>query len=351
MVQPQYSPQEALERVKLMMKYDTSKTLNENREIITEQASTPGGIPQKAVDKIIEFSNQNKKNKRLFNTSKLTFEQSQEIDKEFGTGTYNKFLNNGGEDILNNVENPQEQNKTLPEIPLPNGVSQEAIDKIIAISKKNKESFRGSYLFPPQQQAIDAEFGTGTYIKFFENGGEEVLKGEKIFKKQTKPEESEPSQSPYSKFPCVKKHRKAVKGKDVDGNDIYTINGVVYYGNGRKRLSNGTMANYTCNDPEFKGKSKPVAIPDELIDAEGVMKFQDWLDTNAAGWATGYKDGIIKKGENGGGYGKFGPRTQKAWNNPTYKDGYLKSLQTPTESTPIEDTDSVEIEDKDPNKL
>ena len=37
MVQPQYSPQEALERVKLMMKYDTSKTLNENKEIIFEQ--------------------------------------------------------------------------------------------------------------------------------------------------------------------------------------------------------------------------------------------------------------------------------------------------------------------------
>lgn len=37
MVQPQYSPQEALERVKLMMKYDSSKTLNENREIIFEQ--------------------------------------------------------------------------------------------------------------------------------------------------------------------------------------------------------------------------------------------------------------------------------------------------------------------------
>jgi hypothetical protein len=30
MVQPKYSPEEALERVKLMMKYDTSKTLNEN---------------------------------------------------------------------------------------------------------------------------------------------------------------------------------------------------------------------------------------------------------------------------------------------------------------------------------
>jgi hypothetical protein len=32
MVHPKYSPEEALERVKLMMKYDTSKTLNENKE-------------------------------------------------------------------------------------------------------------------------------------------------------------------------------------------------------------------------------------------------------------------------------------------------------------------------------
>lgn len=37
MIQPQYSPQEALERIKLMMKYDTSKTLNENKEVISEQ--------------------------------------------------------------------------------------------------------------------------------------------------------------------------------------------------------------------------------------------------------------------------------------------------------------------------
>jgi hypothetical protein len=41
MVQPKYSPQEALERVKLMMKYDTSKTLNENKEIIKEQYVAP----------------------------------------------------------------------------------------------------------------------------------------------------------------------------------------------------------------------------------------------------------------------------------------------------------------------
>lgn len=41
MVQPKYSPEEALQRVKLMMKYDTSKTLNENKETISEQYVAP----------------------------------------------------------------------------------------------------------------------------------------------------------------------------------------------------------------------------------------------------------------------------------------------------------------------
>jgi len=37
MVQPKYSPEEALQRAKLMMGYDTRKTLKENRETIEEQ--------------------------------------------------------------------------------------------------------------------------------------------------------------------------------------------------------------------------------------------------------------------------------------------------------------------------
>ena len=36
MVQPKYSPEEALQRIKLMMEYDTSKTLNENVETIKQ---------------------------------------------------------------------------------------------------------------------------------------------------------------------------------------------------------------------------------------------------------------------------------------------------------------------------
>jgi len=37
MIHPKYNPQEALERIKLNMKYDTSKTLNENKQQIEEQ--------------------------------------------------------------------------------------------------------------------------------------------------------------------------------------------------------------------------------------------------------------------------------------------------------------------------
>jgi hypothetical protein len=60
-----------------------------------------------------------------------------------------------------------------------------------------------------------------------------------------------------------------------------------------------------------------------LKNVDEIKKFQDWLDINHIGWATGYKDGILNKGQYRGGYGKFGPRTSKAWNN--YKDEYLKT--------------------------
>ena len=41
MVQPKYSPEEALQRIKLMMEYDSSKTLTENKKVIEEQYVAP----------------------------------------------------------------------------------------------------------------------------------------------------------------------------------------------------------------------------------------------------------------------------------------------------------------------
>ena len=146
-------------------------------------------------------------------------------------------------------------------------------------------------------------------------------------------------------YPCVTGHKDAVKTQIKDGSFGYWIGKVFYFNNGRK-TSNGTMGNYTCNDPEFKSggtkqPAKPVATPPELKD---IKAFQDWLDVNAKGWATGYKDGIINKGQNGGGYGKFGPRTQKAW--ATYKDQFLKGGDTTTQTPPeIEGEDNTQTVD------
>jgi hypothetical protein len=81
------------------------------------------------------------------------------------------------------------------------------------------------------------------------------------------------------------------------------------------------------------------SIPTELKD---VKDFQDWLDKNHPGWHDKYntlgKD--VSKG-----YGKFGPRTSKAWSTPGYKDEYLKKTPTVT-PTPTGNPD-LEVDDKD----
>lgn len=61
-------------------------------------------------------------------------------------------------------------------------------------------------------------------------------------------------------------------------------------------------------------KSCPVGNTDE------VKKFQDWLDINAAEWATGYPKGKLNKGQ---GYGVCGNLTKNAWTTygNTYKSG------------------------------
>ena len=56
-------------------------------------------------------------------------------------------------------------------------------------------------------------------------------------------------------YSCVTGSTGAVETKLSDGDTSYTINGVIYYNNGRKLNADGTMGNYTCNDPEFKQAS------------------------------------------------------------------------------------------------
>ena len=68
---------------------------------------------------------------------------------------------------------------------IPGGIPQKAYDKIMSISQENKKKLSGSYLASAQQRVIDSEFGAGTYEKFFNNGGRDVLDGKKVFKLST----------------------------------------------------------------------------------------------------------------------------------------------------------------------
>jgi hypothetical protein len=244
------------------------------KEILNEQ-SFPGGISQQAFDKIIAMSNQNKKG---FRGSYLFPAQQSEIDKDFGVGTYSKFFKNGGEQML---MKPTPVVAPVRATSIPGGITQPAFDEIMAMSKKNKASYRGSYLFPTQKSEIDTKFGVGTYDKFFKNGGGQMLMN--------------PETAPLPKTPVAA--AAAVPNTATAGN-----------------------------------------LPFELKNKAGVMAFQDWLDSNVKGWAKGYKNNMINKGNNGPGYGTYGPRTAAAWGK--YKPFYLKQKVQPFMGTSQPSTQS-----------
>jgi hypothetical protein len=147
MVQPKYSPQEALERVKLMMKYDTSKTLNENKGIIKEQLSScPNSISDDDIKKLAEDAGKSAFSltatiKRMFSgdenakvvlnaikqiVGKNTWDEVDEkcipakdvFDKYFKKNTESLFGLTGGSNVsekLNEIVNDSYVKKTFPE--------------------------------------------------------------------------------------------------------------------------------------------------------------------------------------------------------------------------------------------
>jgi hypothetical protein len=147
MVQPNYSPQESLERVKLMIKYDTSKTLNENKGIIKEQLSScPNSISDDEIKKLAEDAGKSAFSltatiKRMFSgdenakvvlnaikqiVGKNTWDEVDEkcipakdvFDKYFKKNTESLFGLTGGSNVsekLNEIVNDSYVKKTFPE--------------------------------------------------------------------------------------------------------------------------------------------------------------------------------------------------------------------------------------------
>lgn len=243
-----YTPEEKLERIKLFMKYDSSKTLNENYgKTISEQSSSTSSITRP--------------------TTQPTQKKSEE---EIIAREINNAAAGAGTDASGFV------NSTL---------------KI-----KNPQQF----------------WNINSFLKKISNGGLDFagLVNDEMEDNNAKEVSS------------IVNHLKKI-GLDATA----TIKNNSYGINSFKILSTGAVQTPKKDNVKKPTIKKPITpTPAELKDSKGIMVFQDWLDKNKAGWATGYDGGILNKQK---GYGKFGPRTQKAW--VSFKDEYLKGgQQTPT---------------------
>jgi len=284
MVQPKYSPEEALQRVKLMMGYDSSKTLNENKSVIFEAEKV---IPKKSVE------NQNPNiftdADLLGDTGKIRqyFQQISDFGNVLGMPS---ILDIVGLNFANDLAGRRKGVKGAVDA-LDGFVDSKDLAYVLTLIK----SLDGKcYYDDVEGKNVPA------IVRFLE-----------LYKED--------------------------EGDDLSDD----VNGV-----GTKTLPTGTdkikqkivkeietqkskSCDATVKTDGKKQQQQASSIPTELKDIEGVKKFQDWLDTNKTGWATGFPSGLLNKAS---GYGRFGPRTTKAWTS--YGQEYLKG-ETATVKTVV----------------
>lgn len=270
MVQPKYSPEEALQRVKLMMGYDLKKSLRENVKstgaILNEQDGSGVG-PEEAVS--IAYS----------------------IYSEMAGDVESEDLN----DVMEILKS-QVIGKTWDE----GGC---LLNKVIEYYKT--QSGKASWSW--------GGMTTGNLIKDI-----------------TDSEEAGEAQ-----FNDVKKRLLNLINTELNG---FCKSGAKKEEN--KKEESGGKKDEKKNTGGGGGGSKSPKIPAELKDIYGVKKFQDWLDKNKPGWATGFSGGVLNKA---GGYGRFGPRTTRGWNS--YGQEYLKGGTSKPEEKPEEVTGKIQSVD------
>ena len=268
MVQPKYSPEDALQRVKLMMGYDLKKTLKENiREIgvvLNEQSSEQISYAQLGQDA---------KDLRNYLTGDVQTSDLENIQT-----------------TLKNVYGKSSEDGSC------------ALTKLIAYYSKivGNGSWRDFFTTTAGLTLGFSEWGKTDLIN-------DITKSQEAFE---------------GEFEDVKKTLLNSINKELNG----------FCKTGAKKeetKKDETKKDEKVNTGGGGGTKQSPKIPTELKDIDGVKKFQDWLDKNKSGWATGYPGGVLNQA---GGYGKFGPRTTKAWNS--YGQEYLKGGTTKPEEKP-----------------
>lgn len=127
----------------------------------------------------------------------------------------------------------------------------------------------------------------------------------------------------WNKFPCVMNHKGAVKVKLSNGTFAFKIGDDYYYNNGRKKMADGTMVNYSCNDEIFQ---KPKPAPTETQNTTPVKQPLSTYVKEAQkliGMPESEQDG------------KFGPKTLQALRD------FIEKTKGGETSKPVENMDVI----------
>lgn len=347
---------ELLNRMKLLMEYDTSRTLSENKAIISEQekltAKIFGQLGKDAAEEVFQNS---RKIGGLRNTSGKALNSADDLSKALKAGQVSaQTMGKVRQGLLKSTTLSASKKTALIDDMV---ASPNVINKYKGLSKNEIVS---RFKTAGYGDDVAEEIGTKLSKKGKVTPGGTTTTTTTTSTTTTRVTTPKPKRTVTGKNKKLKpKRKRTIKPKTED--DILTTAAQNPGWNWKRWLKWGAGIGITAgvlwwffydNDeipvpddipdtqPDDGGDDGTVTIPSELGDIEGVKKFQDWADTNHAGWAYGYPDGKVNKAK---GYGKFGPRTRAAW--AKYKDEYLKAgtptptaTQAPTVTpTPVED--------------
>jgi hypothetical protein len=255
--------EEQIKRALLLMNYDTSKTLTENKINLSEQTGVPLDPNLRRVNATNLVTDQD-----LIGSTNKFRQWFQQVSDYGDLG----FLNMLGINPANLLAGRRLGVKGVVDA-LDGFVDGEDLGYVMS----QIASLEGKCYY---DDSVDPAVNVPAIVKFLElysedEGGDDLISdinsvgtrtlptGSEKLKKQIinkinslKTQSCESSKSdesggedPWKNYPCVPKHPGA-KEWSFEGAKVYEINGVTYFGNGRKK-SNGVMSSYTCSDPPF----------------------------------------------------------------------------------------------------
>ena len=241
MKQPKYNPQEALERIKLMMEYDSSKTLDENKKTISEQVNCPNAISD---DEMEEICNEMWDNLQGLQMVFVRMFKDQKDNAKNIFNTINDLIGKNHKDDLT-------------------GECEPAIKSFKKFYKERANE--GGWFGFSTDGSIENELKNIKNNKYFNKSGNKVIKyidaaiiilqTEKSYNVPAQPT-PQPTVSGWENFSCVPNLANS-KGVKISSDGSYLIGNFRYYANGRKGdTTTKLISNYTCNDPEFKTERK-----------------------------------------------------------------------------------------------